>query len=437
MVKATPKFQRYDTIKILLVEDDPDQAFLISTMLRETDAFRAKVMHSPSLQSALTDLRNSAYDIVLLDLNLKDSSGEDTLREALEASPKTPVVIVTGLVDPEQELRIMEMGAQDYLLKTEINANSLARVILHTLERFKLFLALENESESLADLVRSIRADEEGQAPDKFKRLEDSELVMKNKSLLSQLEELANNLKAKNDELDEKNREIKQFYQIISHELKTPLTSLREFSSILLDDIPGQLNDEQRQYIEIIKSNCDQMAMYINDLLEISRIDTDKLELNFEEVNIRDIIKKVVLWMMPSANSQQIELLGSVSKDLPDVNIDSGRIAQVIMSLVNNAIKYTSSGGKIRLGANLVGDAQQHIQVFVEDTGCGMSADDLPHIFERLYQAKQSGSSEKGLGLGLHIAKALVELHNGKITVQSTLNEGSKFMFTLPVKDKA
>jgi signal transduction histidine kinase/CheY-like chemotaxis protein len=237
------------------------------------------------------------------------------------------------------------------------------------------------------------------------------------------------------EKLRQKHEELQSFYHTVSHELKTPLTSAREFVSLVLEGLAGPLTDSQKQYLVIAQESCDQMRNCINDMLDTTRLDTGKMRLELKRGSLSSLLLKMVTTFTPAAEQKHIRLTSEVHPDLPEVLMDHSRIEQVISNLLNNAMKFTPEGGAIAVRAAPAPGEAKFIQVEVRDAGCGIPPEHLDRIFDRLYQVQTgTAASSKGLGLGLHICRELVQLHGGDIHVESSLGNGSAFFFTLPVE---
>jgi len=244
-------------------------------------------------------------------------------------------------------------------------------------------------------------------------------------------------LERTNRELRRKNEEIQKFYHSVSHELKTPLTAMREFLSIVLDGLAGPVEDQQREYLTIAKEGCDQLTFRLNDLVDATRLDTGKLGLSPKPASIAEIMRQAVTSMALYAQKKQIRLKQRHQGKLPDVLVDNQRIMQVLTNLIGNAIKFTDNDGRVVVKASKDLSEADKIMVSVSDTGRGIEAQKCARIFDRLYQTRQSdGTRDEGLGLGLYICQQIVHLHGGEISVQSTPGKGSTFMFTLPICDE-
>ena len=242
-------------------------------------------------------------------------------------------------------------------------------------------------------------------------------------------------LERSNADLRHKNEEIQNFYHTLSHELKTPLTSAREFVAIVVDGLAGGLNDTQKEYLRIALESCNQLRVCINDLLDATRLETGKLSIELRPAELGALVERIVKALRPAAKGKRIELSCEVEPGLPVVSLDENRITQVITNLLNNALKFTEPGGRIvaRVGASP--EEPETLEVSVSDSGRGIPAEQLGRIFDRLYQVKSGdASTEQGVGLGLYICRELVRLHGGDISAESTVDVGSKFTFTLPLQ---
>jgi PAS domain S-box-containing protein len=240
-------------------------------------------------------------------------------------------------------------------------------------------------------------------------------------------------LEQSNATLQRKNEEIQNFYHTLSHELKTPLTSAGEFISIVMDGLAGPLTDTQREYLGIARDSCNQLRVCINDLIDATRVETGKLAIHLQPTSLRSVIQRVVTTMRSAAAEKKITLAQELESDLPDLPLDPNRMTQVITNLLNNAIKYTPPGGEVMIEAGGRAAEPDLIQVSVHDTGCGVPKHEQARIFDRLYQVKTGdATTEQGVGLGLYLCRELVQLHGGRIWVESDTGKGSTFAFVLP-----
>jgi PAS domain S-box-containing protein len=220
------------------------------------------------------------------------------------------------------------------------------------------------------------------------------------------------------------------FIATISHELKTPLTSIMMGASLLEDANVGDLNNRQKRVMENIKEGGERLSLLVNDLLQLSKIQSDRAVFNFELCSINDIIENCTKSFYNQAAERKVNLHNNIGENLPQVSIDSEKITWVVNNLVSNALKHTDSGDDILITTYV---KDNDMCVSVKDTGYGIPPEYLDKIFERFIQVKEYNSEQAGTGLGLSIAKDIVEAHGGKIWCESTPGSGSSFIFALPL----
>jgi len=214
----------------------------------------------------------------------------------------------------------------------------------------------------------------------------------------------------------------------ISHEFRTPLAGLKAMVETLQD---GAVDDREvtEDFLSRIEVEVDRMTQLVAELTELSRIETGKAELKLEPVELNGLIEEAVAQLKPQAERQKLSLETALANDLPAVPADKDRLRQVMVNLIHNAIKFNRPGGSIKIRTESSDDS---VIVEVSDTGTGIAGEDLPHIFERFYKADKSRAGQ-GSGIGLAIAKHVVESHGGEIRVRSEEGKGATFSFSLPL----
>jgi signal transduction histidine kinase len=238
-------------------------------------------------------------------------------------------------------------------------------------------------------------------------------------------------LAQKNDELTHLDQLKSDFMATMSHELRTPLTSVIGYSDMLLSGITGELNEKQNNFVESILKNGEHLLNLINDVLDLTKIEAGRLELNREPVDLRSSLLGVLPIVKPRAADKRIKISTFLPTDVPTVMADAAKLNQILLNLLTNAIKYTHENGDVSVEAR---PKEGLVEIWVTDTGIGISQEDIDRIFQRFTQVDSSASRlQGGTGLGLAITKELVELHGGEIRVQSKLGKGSSFIFTLPI----
>jgi len=246
------------------------------------------------------------------------------------------------------------------------------------------------------------------------------------------LQQTVEQLKLEHAELEKVERIRKDFVINVSHELRTPLASIQGYTETLMD---GALEDPDHnmRFLAIIRHNAERLARLTADLLTLSRIEQKRQNLEFESHRVNALIREAVDVVRPIAEKSRIRLETELAPADALVWCDVESVSQVLSNLLDNAIKYTPADGVITVGAHLAG---RFVELYVRDTGTGIPAEDLPRLFERFYRVDKARSRELGgTGLGLSIVKHLVALHNGTVRVESQVNQGSTFFFTLPVDE--
>ncbi len=238
-------------------------------------------------------------------------------------------------------------------------------------------------------------------------------------------------LKEANEELMNLDQLKSDFLATMSHELRTPLTSIIGYSDMLLSGMTGEVSDKQRGFLRSILNSGEALLNLINDILDLTKIEAGKLELNLEPVDLRATLVSVLSVVKPRARDKDLQISTFLPADLPPLWADSAKLGQVLLNLLTNAIKYTPEHGRVGIEARPTMDGL--VEIRVNDTGIGISADDLDRIFERFTQIDSSSTrSQGGTGLGLAITRDLIQLHGGAVRVQSQIGRGSSFIFTVP-----
>jgi len=367
------------TLQVLLVEDNAGDVRLLREMFSKERVDSFELTHCLRMGEAERHLAKGGVDIVLLDMGLPDGHGLDTVRRAHAAAPGVPMIVLTGLDDEALAGEAMKEGAQDYLIKGQIENRALPRALRHAIERHRM--------QTETDLIRIHQI--------QFKD---------------------------------------EFLSHVSHELRSPLSAIRQFVTILLDGLAGELQPEQQEYMGIVLRNVKQLQSMISDLLEVTGVQAGKLMIEAQCSSVADAVAYAVATLQGAATAKGITLSFDIPCRLPSVCAVPMRIRQILIILLDNAIKFTPANGEVRVQARIFDQDPSLVVLEVSDSGCGISPDMTERIFERLFQSSDlSLEGRKGLGLGLYICKDLVTRQGGQIWAKSAPEKGSVFSVTLPV----
>ncbi len=360
-----------------MVEDNPADRNIIRVSLSESP-HQYKLECAERLSEGLEKLGKQRPDVLLLDLNLPDSQGSDTFQKVIDRAPHVPILVLTGNDDDYLALEAVRRGAQDYILKAQIDTHMLTRAMSYAIERHQVIMALREN---------------------------------------------------RRKQLEFKDR----FLSHVSHELRSPLASIYQYSEVMLDGLAGPLPPKAREYLGTVLRNAQQLNSLISDLMDAARADSGKLSIEPARVQPKELADQMCKLFSPRAKSRGLHLSASLAADLPPVLADRCRMEQVLTNLIENAFKFTEVGGEVRLEAEVFADNPKFVRFSVADSGAGISPENLERIFDRLYQEHNAVSNRKGLGLGLAISKELVERHGGRIWAESRLGQGSVFSVLLPI----
>ena len=366
------------TTQILLIEDNPGDADLVRLRLVEGKS-PVNVNCVNRLSDGLAALSKQTPAVVLLDLNLPDSHGAETFRRVMEHAPNVPVVVLSGQDDEALAIKAVHQGVQDYLIKGNISSRQLERAIRYAVERQGLLRALDM---------------------------------------------------AQKQQLEFKN----QFLSHVSHELRTPLTCIHQYVTLILDGLAGPVVPEQSDHLKTVLRSVNQLHAMIRDLLEATRAESGKMRIEPRCISLRELLQQAVTMLRPTADGKKIGLEVGLDQRLPLVHADPSRVLEVLINLLDNAIKFTPQDGSVVVKACLVEADPGYVFISVSDSGRGIGPEAKAQIFERLYQDPDAiDNSRSGLGLGLFICREIVRLHQGRIWVSSEPGQGSTFTFTLPI----
>jgi signal transduction histidine kinase len=370
-------------LSILLVEDNPGDARLIRETLRDAEGLHFDLAHAGRLAEAEERLRAGGVDVVLLDLSLPDAHGLETLTRTVAVAPQVPIVVLTGLSDERVAVQAVQAGAQDYLMKGQLEPATLARALRYAMERKRLEVErarlLEREQAARSAAEAAVRARDE-------------------------------------------------VLRIVAHDLGNSLSAVKIHALVLERSLSsGGAGEDAGLRVAAIRDLTGQMDRLRQDLLDVAAIEAGRLRVEPLPVQLAEVLEEGVAALADAGAAAGVALQLQAPPGLPRVLADRERVLQVLANLAGNAVKFTPAGGSVTVSARAEGSG---VRVAVSDSGAGISADDLPHVFDRFWQARSTRRA--GAGLGLAIARGIVEAHGGEIRAESELGRGSTFSFTLP-----
>jgi len=425
-------------IRLLIVDDSPEDREVYRRQLTQDREHAYQFLEAETGEEGLRAALEEDPDCLLLDYRLPDVDGLEFLSRLL-AEKLIPVIVLTGQGNEAVAVEAMKGGAQDYLLKGSVSRDRLQHAVQNAIEKVALRRKVEERTTELAE------------ANDKLQRMYDdlevlvarrtAELSVANEELKREIRirEWAEQERARllvleqgaRKQAEEANRIKDEFLATLSHELRTPLNAILGWVQVLRS---GKLDETAAvRALETIERNARSQAQLIADLLDVSRIITGKLRLDFKPVDLRRIIDAALDSVRPAADAKGILLEVSTSPLASPVLGDADRLQQVVWNLLSNAMKFTPRGGRVEIRLR---DSGTSALIRVTDTGIGIRPDFLPYVFDRFRQAEGSITrAHGGLGLGLSIVRHLIELHGGTVEVESEgEGKGATFSVRLPLR---
>lgn len=368
-------------VKLLIIDDDEDDFFLVKDLLADISQ-GCQLEWAPTYEAGQALLQENRHDLCLMDYKLGARDGIELLKYAHEIGFKGPIILLTGMNQIEVDRQALQAGAVDYLVKSKLSAEQLARSIRYALARCEV----EREQ------VERLKAEAE-------------------------------------------NRSKSEFLAHLSHELRTPLSAILGFTELLLNK---SRDPESASHLRIVHRNGKHLLGLLNDILDLSKIEAGKLELEKQPLAFSAFLTDIYFLMQGAAIDKNLRLRIVAPHPIPvTIYTDPMRLRQVLLNLMGNAIKFTHQG-EVLLKIDWADEAQKNtIRFTVKDTGIGICEETLRVIFEPFVQSTNSQRHPRvGTGLGLTISKQLVERLGGQIQVSSVVGEGSEFSFTLPLEDR-
>jgi len=397
--------------KVLIVEDE---AIVAADLANKLERLGYRVSGSvPSGEDAIAIASEQRPDIVLMDIRLSGSLDGIETAERLRRVHPIPVVYVTAHSDPDTITKALGTDPFGFILKPFIDRELKTQIEI-ALYKHRSELALRENGERL--------------------RQRQEELERLNK----ELKDVNRGMVGLYAELDEKARELRradeiktQFLSNISHEFRTPLNSIFALSSLLLERTDGELTSEQEKQVGFIRKAADSLLELVNDLLDLSKIRSGKIEVHPAEFSAASLFSALRGMLRSLQVNPAVALVFEEPEGIPWLNTDEGKVSQILRNFVSNALKFTERG-EVRVSARY-DEGNGTVTFTVSDSGVGIAADDQERIFEEFTQLEHPAQSKfKGTGLGLPLCRKLAELLGGKIELESEVGVGSKFSLTLP-----
>jgi len=341
------------------------------TRILKSGAYKIATATNGSL--GLDLVKDFQPDLIYVDLKMPGISGIEVIQKIRETDPTIVVIVITGFATVSSAVEAMKNGAYDFLPKP------------FTPDEFRLITQRGLDKRGL--ILETIQ-------------------LRREKEMLRE-----------------------QFAAIVSHELKAPLGAVQQNLFVLISELSNQLTEDQKARFARMQTNISDLINLILTWLRVLSVDVMKLRENFKPTSISTIITKATESVIPHATRKDVEIISTVNEPLPQVNGDEGTLVETVVNILGNAIKYSRTGSQIILKAEEIED---NIIITIEDTGIGISKEDLPYIFNDFYTGKDGQKIEKSTGLGLAITRRIIEAHNGSVSVESELGKGATFAIRLP-----
>lgn len=471
---------------ILLVEDNPGDADLARWRLRESPSSFVDIHLASTLAGALSHLSTARADAILLDLNLPDSSGLETLQRLKAFADGIPIAVLTGVVDDALRRKALDAGAEDVFAKDEAASWHFPRSILYMIERLitseqhrQLQRLLDAAPDAILVVNHSGKVRYVNQAAvDLFSRaradllseplgfsvqdLSPTEIVIsrtddericemrvvqleweREPAYLATVRDVTerkrlDELRARSLELELENRRIQQvsrvksdFVSHMSHELRTPLNAIIGFSELLYDRVVEPESPKFQQFLSHILSSGAHLLQLVNDILDLGKIEAGEIDFHPEEVDLAATVTEVVDVQSLMAQERRITVSLELDDTLTKVHLDAMRFKQVLYNYLSNALKFTREGGAVVVRTRVESDVMFRLEV--EDNGIGIPPRDIEKLFVEFQQLDTGlGKQYRGTGLGLALTKRLVQAQGGSVGVESIPGKGSLFFASLP-----
>ena len=387
---AIEKIKNSPSGKILILDDDISLCHMLRDTLQE---YGFKTAYTDNCDAALEAMKEFKPEAALVDFNLGATTGLEAAQKIKEIDPDIPIILMTAYPSLDLVVEAIHNNLYDFISKPVDNTY----------------------------LLRSVT-----------KALEKRHLTLENKMLVE-------SLKKSNEELQNLSQMKSKFLSFVTHDLRTPLTSILGYSEFLRTT-PEMSETERNKCFDSIKQSAERMNHLIGDLMDNVSIEAGKLRVDLLPIDFSSVYKELKTSLAPLAENKKVNLSWEIVDGPMPISGDAERLIHVLNNLISNALKHTPENGHIIVRSN-IGDSEDGkerlLLVEVSDTGDGISEEDHQHIFEQFYQVQNSPTRRQGLGLGLSISKEIIKAHNGTIGVYSDgIGKGCTFWFMLPILDR-
>ncbi|BAY39237.1 two-component hybrid sensor and regulator [Nostoc sp. NIES-2111] len=379
------------SVRILLIEDSLAEARLLQEYLHQAESKQFVLVHVKRLQEALSELRQNSYDVILLDLTLPDSQGLSSLPVLIACDPSIPIVVLTNTNDEDLAIAAVRQGAQDYLVKRQVNVNVLVRAVCYAIERKQAFESLRTLNTTLEHRVEERTA----------------ELV----------------------KAQEINQFKSEFVSMLSHDIRNPLNTILLAAGLLQNNEDKLTQEKKRSHLQMIRVAIKNMAQILDEVSLIGKAESGKLQCEIIAIDLEAFCRQLLQEAQLTINEKQLNVIFTCNKTLNEALLDETLLRHILGNVLGNAIKYSLPGGTIKFELT----AQNHAVMFkIQDWGIGISQEDQKQLFQPFHRGDNVGGVA-GTGLGLAIVKKCVDAHGGEIIVNSEVGFGTTFTVILPL----
>lgn len=379
-------------ISVLFLDDEANILNSIKRMFMDEPYGIAVASNT---QEAMKILEKEKIKVVLSDQRMPDTTGIEFLHRVKLQYPDVVRIIFTAYADLHVAEQAINLSGVFRFINKPWNPNELKSSVVNAMYHY--------------------------------------DLIIENRQLLETMKNKNAELQLMNVRLKNLNEVLREFSSTLSHELRTPLASIKAGLDIVISRTSGPLTSEQEKFLGRSKESVDRLTRLINDILDLAHMESGKKKLNFIPGSINDAVQSVVEAQTPVAVNKDLKMTAEIDPQVPEIFFDRDKIAQVLNNLMNNAIKFTNTGS-VTVKTRLLAENKM-VEISIEDTGPGISEEDLPKLFEKFQQLGESHAKVSGSGLGLAICKEIIRHHGGTIFAESKIGVGTTIYFTLPLED--